>query len=359
VADSGHPAEHPAAKASGKNYRRHGARYRARRRAVDVLYEAEARDVDPVAIVEDRISLARVDITLVAPIAPYTSDIIAGVAEELNRIDDIIAEYLAENWELNRISAVDRAILRVAVWEMIFNPDVPVKTALSEAVELASQYSGASAPAYINAVLDSVVKNIDALRRLPVGVSEVDDADELSFADALAQAGEEPDDAGADLGEFLDSDEWDEVAESPKSPAPEPAEPDASDAPKPGDQLAQVADSDEAAEADVPDGVGETAPEPAEPGGGDEPGDQPVQIGGVEAGGEAAAAPDDSVESAEPTNPDLSGEPAETAEKPVHPTDKVDHYIDLTTFTNHTHFLSRTDPGESWWSWWRWLHRGS
>ena len=284
-----------------------------------MLYEAEARDVDPVAIVEDRISLARVDITLVAPIAPYTSDIIAGVAEELNRIDDIIAEYLAENWELNRISAVDRAILRVAVWEMIFNPDVPVKTALSEAVELASQYSGASAPAYINAVLDSVVKNIDALRRLPVGVSEVDDADELSFADALAQAGEEPDDAGADLGEFLDSDEWDEFVESPKSPAPEPAE----------------------------------------PGGGDEPGDQPVQIGGVEAGGEAAAAPDDSVESAEPTNPDLSEKSAETAEKPAHPTDKVDHYIDLTTFTNHTHFLSRTDPGESWWSWWRWLHRGS
>lgn len=315
--------------------------------------------MDPVAIVDDRISLARVDITLVAPIAPYTSDIIAGVAEELNRIDDIIAEYLAENWELNRISAVDRAILRVAVWEMIFNPDVPVKTALSEAVELASQYSGASAPAYINAVLDSVVKNIDDLRQLPVGVSEVDDADELSFADALAQAGEEPDDAGADLGEFLDSDEWDEFVESPKLPAPEPAEPSGGDEPKPGDQLAQVADSDEAAEADVPDGVGEIGPEPAEPGGGDERGDQPVQIGGVEAGGETAVAPDDSVESAEPTNPDLSEKSAETAEKPAHPTNKVDHYIDLTTFTNHTHFLSRTDPGESWWSWWRWLHRGS
>ncbi len=310
--------------------------------------------MDPVAIVEDRISLARVDITLVAPIAPYTSDIIAGVAEELNRIDDIIAEYLAENWELNRISAVDRAILRVAVWEMIFNPDVPVKTALSEAVELASQYSGASAPAYINAVLDSVVKNIDDLRQLPVGVSEVDDANELSFADALAQAGEEPDDAGADLGEFLDSDEWDEVVESPKLPAPEPAEPDVSE-----DQPVQVADSHEVAEADVPDGVGETAPEPAEPGGGDEPGDQPAQIGGVEAGGETVVVPDDSVESAEPTNPDLSEKSAETAEKPAHPTDKVDHYIDLTTFTHHTHFFSRTDPGESWWSWWRWLHRGS
>ena len=91
MSDSGNPAEHPAAKASGKNYRRHGARYRARRRAVDVLYEAEARDVDPVAIVEDRINLARVDITLVAPNAEYTSEIIAGLAEEMNRFDDVFA----------------------------------------------------------------------------------------------------------------------------------------------------------------------------------------------------------------------------------------------------------------------------
>ena len=235
--------------------------------------------MDPVAIVEDRINLARVDITLVAPIAAYTSEIIAGVAEELNRIDDVIAEYLAENWELNRISAVDRAILRVAVWEMIFNPDVPVKTALSEAVELASQYSGASAPAYINAVLDSVVKNIDDLRRLPVGVSEVDDTDEVSFADALAQAGEESDDAGADLGEYFDSDEWDE---SPKPPTAEFAE---SNDPRLDNQPAKVVGPEEPAKAEAPDvsaepteagqpdTLGESAAESAQTVGGEEPGE--------------------------------------------------------------------------------------
>lgn len=309
MSDSGNPAEHPAAKASGKNYRRHGARYRARRRAVDVLYEAEARDVDPVAIVEDRINLARVDITLVAPIAAYTSEIIAGVAEELNRIDDVIAEYLAENWELNRISAVDRAILRVAVWEMIFNPDVPVKTALSEAVELASQYSGASAPAYINAVLDSVVKNIDDLRRLPVGVSEVDDTDEVSFADALAQAGEEPDDAGADLGEYFDSDE------SLKSPATESAE---SNGPKPDNQPAKVVGPEEPAKAEAPDvsaepteagqpdTLGESAAESADPDVSDDPGGESAQTVGAEEPGEVADA------STEPTEP--TGELAETTE---------------------------------------------
>ena len=265
--------------------------------------------MDPVAIVEDRINLARVDITLVAPIAAYTSEIIAGVAEELNRIDDVIAEYLAENWELNRISAVDRAILRVAVWEMIFNPDVPVKTALSEAVELASQYSGASAPAYINAVLDSVVKNIDDLRRLPVGVSEVDDTDEVSFADALAQAGEEPDDAGADLGEYFDSDE------SLKSPATESAE---SNGPKPDNQPAKVVGPEEPAKAEAPDvsaepteagqpdTLGESAAESADPDVSDDPGGESAQTVGAEEPGEVADA------STEPTEP--TGELAETTE---------------------------------------------
>ena len=265
--------------------------------------------MDPVAIVEDRINLARVDITLVAPIAAYTSEIIAGVAEELNRIDDVIAEYLAENWELNRISAVDRAILRVAVWEMIFNPDVPVKTALSEAVELASQYSGASAPAYINAVLDSVVKNIDDLRRLPVGVSEVDDTDEVSFADALAQAGEESDDAGADLGEHFDSDE------SPKPPTAESAE---SDDLKPDNQPAKVVGPEEPAKAEAPDvsaepteagqpdTLGESAAEFADPDVSYEPGGESAQTVGTEEPGEVADA------LTEPTEP--VGESTETTE---------------------------------------------
>ena len=268
--------------------------------------------MDPVAIVEDRINLARVDITLVAPIAAYTSEIIAGVAEELNRIDDVIAEYLAENWELSRISAVDRAILRVAVWEMIFNPDVPVKTALSEAVELASQYSGASAPAYINAVLDSVVKNIGDLRRLPVGVSEVDDTDEVSFADALAQAGEEPDDAGADLGEHFDSDEWDE---SPKPPTAESAE---SDDLKPDNQPAKVVGPEEPAKAEAPDvsaepteagqpdTLGESAAEFTDPDVSYEPGGESAQtVGGKETGEVADAL-------TEPTEP--VGESTETTE---------------------------------------------
>src|SRR5699024_500254 len=122
--------------------RRHGARYRARRRAADIMYEAENRDVDPVAIVEDRVKLAREDEHGVAPVADYTKVIVAGVAEELDTIDATIERFLAQDWELFRIPAVDRAIMRVAVWELLYNSDeIDLATAVTEGVELASEYS--------------------------------------------------------------------------------------------------------------------------------------------------------------------------------------------------------------------------
>lgn len=144
------------------NYKRHTARYRARRRAADILYEAENRDIDPVAIVEDRIALAREDRNAVAPIAEYTKVIIKGAAEELDVIDETISRYLSEDWELHRIPAVDRAILRVSVWELLFNPDVPTATAVVEGVEIASQYSNEQAAPYIHAVLDDVAQSRSA-----------------------------------------------------------------------------------------------------------------------------------------------------------------------------------------------------
>lgn len=168
--------------------KRRGSRYRARRRAVDILFEAEFRDVDPVAIVQDRIELAQQPDPPVAPIAEYTQHIVGGVAVELDRVDDTISRYLADNWLLERIPAVDRAILRIAVWEMLFNPDVPVKTAVVEGVELGSEYSTDFAAPYINAVLDAVARNIEELR-----------AEALAEIQALAE------------GEVLDAGEAEEL----------------------------------------------------------------------------------------------------------------------------------------------------
>lgn len=149
---------------SRQGYKRHGSRYKARRRAVDILFEAESRDVDPVAIIDDRRKLSRAIEPVVAPVAEYTEAIINGVAVELDAIDVFLAEHIAETWVLERLPSVDRAVLRVACWEMIYNPDVPVTTAVVEAVEIASQYSTDNASAYINATLDGMAAKIDTLR---------------------------------------------------------------------------------------------------------------------------------------------------------------------------------------------------
>ncbi|AKE41313.1 N utilization substance protein B [Corynebacterium kutscheri] len=144
-----------------RSFKRHGSRFKARHRAAAILFEAEIRDLDPVAIIEDRINLSKIDTVLSAPVPAYTQQIVAGVAEQLDRIDEIISAHLAEEWTLERIPAVDRAILRVGLWEMLFNEELDAPIVVVEAVELASYLSTDQSPAYINALLDAVVRNID------------------------------------------------------------------------------------------------------------------------------------------------------------------------------------------------------
>lgn len=140
------------------DYKRRGARYRARRRAVDVLFEAETRDVDPVAVVEDRVELSQDPRNAVAPVAEYTSAIVSGVAEKLDDLDDAIERFLSQDWEMHRLPAVDRQILRVATWEILFNDDVDAPIAVANALTMAEDYAGQSAPPYIHAVLDDIIQ---------------------------------------------------------------------------------------------------------------------------------------------------------------------------------------------------------
>ncbi|MBJ8337413.1 transcription antitermination factor NusB [Antrihabitans sp. YC3-6] len=132
-----------------------GARHKARRRAVDLLFEAEARDVDPVDMADERVRLAISD-DAVAPVNPYAVTVVRGVAENLDRIDGTIASYL-QDWTLDRLPAVDRAILRIAVWELFHADDVPPVVAVDEAVELAKELSTDDSPSFINGVLGQVV----------------------------------------------------------------------------------------------------------------------------------------------------------------------------------------------------------
>jgi len=139
-----------------------GARHKARKRAVDLLFEAEARDTHPADLAADRVELAVRD-DQVAPVPAYTQTIVAGVADHLDEVDRTIADHL-HDWTLERLPAVDRAILRIAVWELFHTVDVPPVVAVDEAVELAKQLSTDDSPAFINGVLGQIVALADQVR---------------------------------------------------------------------------------------------------------------------------------------------------------------------------------------------------
>lgn len=198
-----------------QDYKRHGSRYKARMRAVDILFEAESRDVDPVAIIDDRHKLARDTNPIVAPVAEYTETIINGVAVELDTLDVFLAEHIAETWTLGRLPSVDRAILRVASWEMIYNTDVPVTTAIVEAVEIASQYSGDKSSAYINATLDAMASKVETLRERAANPEAVLAEASESFDDAPVAPWDDSDEdfESVDAAEVFEAEETVEVSE--------------------------------------------------------------------------------------------------------------------------------------------------
>ncbi|MFI6361739.1 transcription antitermination factor NusB [Nocardia sp. NPDC050630] len=146
-------AEQPVDKKS--TFKKLGARHKARRRAVDLLFEAEARDVDAADLLSERAELATQD-QAVAPLHAYTHTLVEGVADDLDRVDGTIESYL-KDWELSRLPAVDRAILRIAVWELFHANDVPPVVAVDEAVELAKELSTDDSPGFVNGVLGQVV----------------------------------------------------------------------------------------------------------------------------------------------------------------------------------------------------------
>jgi N utilization substance protein B len=122
------------------------ARGKARRRAVDVLFEAEQRSVSAFDALRDR--REKTD----QIINPYTVDIVEGVVAMQERIDEFLSTY-SQGWPLDRMPAVDRIILRVGTWELLYNDDVPDGVAVSEAVELAKVLSTDESPAFVNGLL--------------------------------------------------------------------------------------------------------------------------------------------------------------------------------------------------------------
>src|SRR3954452_19323357 len=130
-------------------------RHQARKRAVDLLFEAEARGITAAEVAEARNALAEKD-SDVSALNPYTVTVARGVTQHAAHIDDLISTHL-QGWTLDRLPAVDRAILRVAVWELLHAEDVPEPVAVDEAVELAKEVSTDASPGFLNGVLGQIM----------------------------------------------------------------------------------------------------------------------------------------------------------------------------------------------------------
>jgi transcription antitermination protein NusB len=126
------------------------ARTKARKRAVDVLYEADIRSGDRLTLLRERLA----DET--PPVPDHTVRLVEGVAEHAVRIDELIDTH-ASNWSIDRLPDVDRAILRMAVFELLWVDDVPDAVVIDEAVELAKALSTDDSPAYVNGVLGAIL----------------------------------------------------------------------------------------------------------------------------------------------------------------------------------------------------------
>jgi N utilization substance protein B len=143
-------------------------RHQARKRAVDLLFEAEARGITPAEAAESREALAQSQ-SDVSALNPYTVTVARGVTQHAAHIDDLISTHL-QGWTLERLPAVDRAILRVAVWELLHADDVPEPVAVDEAVELAKRLSTDDSPGFVNGVLGQVMLVTPQIRAASVAI---------------------------------------------------------------------------------------------------------------------------------------------------------------------------------------------
>lgn len=150
-----------------------GTRHKARKRAVDLLFEAEVKNESPIELIAQRREIALGDDS-VGKIHDYTAQIIEGVAGDTRQIDSVIESHLRE-WTLPRLPAVDRAILRLATWELFNTTDVPTAVVVDEAVELAKELSTDESPAFVNGVLGRIVLLAPQVRA-SLGQSPSDDA---------------------------------------------------------------------------------------------------------------------------------------------------------------------------------------
>lgn len=127
------------------------ARSKARKRALDLLFEADQRGTDVTDLLALRLAAAD------PPLGEYAVTLVEGVQGHRERIDELLSTY-SQGWELSRMPAVDRQILRLATYELLWADDVPDAVAVDEAVELAKSLSTDDSPAFVNGLLGRLVR---------------------------------------------------------------------------------------------------------------------------------------------------------------------------------------------------------
>jgi N utilization substance protein B len=132
------------------------ARSKARKRALDVLFECEVRGLPLGATLDERVLAAE------PPVNDYTVELVRGVGEHQQRIDELLTTY-AEGWSLDRMPAVDRNALRIGVFEILYVDGVPDAVAISEAMTLVRDLSTDDSPAFVNGILGTILRNKEAL----------------------------------------------------------------------------------------------------------------------------------------------------------------------------------------------------
>ncbi|MFI7493508.1 transcription antitermination factor NusB [Kocuria sp. M4R2S49] len=127
------------------------ARGKARRRAVEILFEAEQRHEDAREVMERRRMHSD------SLVSPYAEELVLGVTMRRGELDEYLETY-SQGWTLERMPAVDRNVLRVGAWELLFNDDVPDGVAVAEAVNLAKELAGDDSPRFVNGLLGRLQK---------------------------------------------------------------------------------------------------------------------------------------------------------------------------------------------------------
>jgi N utilization substance protein B len=126
-----------------------GSRRQARERALSLLYEAETKGIDPQ------------DVLSQLPVKParFAAELVQGVADHRDELDRFLGDY-AHGWTVDRMPALDRALLRISVFELLYRPDVPTAVVVSEAVELAQDYSTDESAGFVNGMLSNIAETV-------------------------------------------------------------------------------------------------------------------------------------------------------------------------------------------------------